>query len=191
MTLLSGYQKFSHWDPHVTAINLPNLFCFWKGGGLIQFLCIYVLAPWASLPLTPDNNCLYRTIYSYPYFVRSTGDSYKTNKNIHITISLRKNLVRLHLIFIHLRLIKTQRFVWTDLRFGGSREEHHTCDSYKTNKKENVIYTCYYLPSQRLGPTSPHLYSSPVDKDAAFCLDRLTILYLRFGGSREEHLQRT
>ena len=58
-------------------------------------------------------------------------------------------------------------------------------------KKENVKYRCYYLHSQRIGPTTPHLYSSPGDKDAAFCLDRLTILYLRFGGSREEHLQRT
>ena len=33
---------------------------------------------------------------------------------IDVTISIRKDLVRLHLIFIHLRLIKTQRFVWTD-----------------------------------------------------------------------------
>ena len=119
----------------LTWQQLTYLIFFLEGGGeLIQYLCIYVLAPWASLPLTPDNNCFYRTIYSYSYFGRSTGDSYKTNKN------------------------------------------------------ENVIYTCYYLPSQRLGPTSPHLYSSPVAKHAAFCLDRLTILYLRFGGSREEHL---
>ena len=135
MTLLSGKQNFSHWDPHVTAINLPNLLFFWKGGGGLYSFRVSMFSHITSLPLSPDNNCFYRTIYSY--FGRSTGDS------------------------------------------------------YKTNKKENVIYTCYYLPSQRLGPTSLHIYSSPVDKDAAFCLDRLTILYLRFGGFREEHLQKT